>query len=92
MIKLSHNAEVILKVYFGFTSNQSLSFTRPHAITPEAKAALEELQNAGLITMGPRNRYPGCPLDCHNTEAGYKHAQTIPVSRLDGVQLKMVND
>lgn len=55
---LSRDAQVVAYCLFGFGPPTSLTFARPHIITPRALAALDELAAAGLITPMDPNLLP----------------------------------
>lgn len=58
MTDLSEDARQIAGSLFGLPKS-SVEFRRPHAITARRKAALDELEAAGLIVVRPSDSFQG---------------------------------
>ncbi len=57
MTELSTEAKVMAFSFWGIISHSELSFARPHIITPQARKGLDDLVEAGLLTVERFNKY-----------------------------------
>lgn len=55
---LSRDAQIVAYVLFGMGAVTSVTYQRPHIITPRAMMALHELESAGMIEPIDPNHLP----------------------------------
>ena len=61
-MELSTEAKVVAGTFWGIMPTDELSFNRPHIIHPKTRKGLDDLVEAGLLTMEPLNDYKNPPL------------------------------
>ena len=67
-MELSTEAKVVAGTFWGRMYLTTLSFDRPWALTTQTRKGLDELVEAGFLTMTPRNNIKDCPLDWEPTD------------------------
>lgn len=73
MSDLSAEAQVMAFMFGGIMPMDKMQFDRPWAIHSRARKGLDELVDAGLLTVEPLNHYKDCPLIWKPTDAMKDH-------------------